>query len=75
MNEHPSKDIVGTKGNELKGKRIVLCITGSVAAVRMPRNCQIPNASRRRSLHRNVADVTDDHPPLSSWNGQQETSS
>lgn len=33
MSSHPSKDIVGTKGDELKGKRIVLCITGSVAAV------------------------------------------
>jgi phosphopantothenoylcysteine decarboxylase/phosphopantothenate--cysteine ligase len=33
LNSHPSKDIVGTKGDELKGKRIVLCITGSVAAV------------------------------------------
>lgn len=33
MSGHPSKDIVGTKGSELKGKRIVLCITGSVAAV------------------------------------------
>jgi phosphopantothenoylcysteine decarboxylase/phosphopantothenate--cysteine ligase len=27
---------LGTKGNELKGKRIVLCITGSVAAVECP---------------------------------------
>lgn len=33
MSAHPSKHIVGTKGEELKGKRIVLCITGSVAAV------------------------------------------
>lgn len=33
LNNHPSKDIVGTKGNELKGKRIVFCMTGSVAAV------------------------------------------
>lgn len=33
LSEHPSKDIVGTKGSELKKKRIVLCITGSVAAV------------------------------------------
>ena len=32
MSDHPSKDIVETKGNELKEKRIVLCITGSVAA-------------------------------------------
>jgi phosphopantothenoylcysteine decarboxylase/phosphopantothenate--cysteine ligase len=35
--EHPSKDIVGTKGDELKGKRIVLCITGSVAAIESPK--------------------------------------
>lgn len=34
MTYHPSKDIVGTKGSELRGKKIVLCITGSVAAVR-----------------------------------------
>jgi len=32
LRSHPSKDIVGTKGNELQNKRIVLCITGSVAA-------------------------------------------
>jgi phosphopantothenoylcysteine decarboxylase/phosphopantothenate--cysteine ligase len=34
--EHPSKDIIGTKGTELKGKRIALCITGSVAATESP---------------------------------------
>ena len=34
--KHPSKDIVGTKSGELQGKRLVLCITGSVAAVRSP---------------------------------------
>ena len=34
LNSHPSKDIVGTKGEELKGKKVVLCVTGSVAAVR-----------------------------------------
>lgn len=34
--EHPSKDIIGMKGTELKGKRIVLCITGSVAAAESP---------------------------------------
>jgi phosphopantothenoylcysteine decarboxylase / phosphopantothenate---cysteine ligase len=31
---HPSKDILGKKGVELEGKKIVLCITGSVAAYR-----------------------------------------
>ena len=32
MSEHPSKDIVGSDGNELKGRKIVLCVTASVAA-------------------------------------------
>jgi phosphopantothenoylcysteine decarboxylase / phosphopantothenate---cysteine ligase len=31
---HPSKDIIGTQGTELEGKKIVLCITGSIAAYR-----------------------------------------
>ncbi len=31
---HPSKEILGTFGAELKDKRVVLCITGSVAATR-----------------------------------------
>jgi phosphopantothenoylcysteine decarboxylase/phosphopantothenate--cysteine ligase len=32
--EHPSKDIIGSLSRSLAGRRIVLCITGSVAAVR-----------------------------------------
>jgi phosphopantothenoylcysteine decarboxylase/phosphopantothenate--cysteine ligase len=36
MDTHPSKDIVETLGVELRGKFIVLCITGSVAAVQSP---------------------------------------
>ncbi|HET6807627.1 MAG TPA: bifunctional phosphopantothenoylcysteine decarboxylase/phosphopantothenate--cysteine ligase CoaBC [Nitrososphaera sp.] len=31
---HPSKDILGTQGKQLEGKKIVLCVTGSVAAYR-----------------------------------------
>ena len=31
---HPSKDILGTQGKQLEGKKIVLCITGSDAAYR-----------------------------------------
>ncbi|MEM2875924.1 MAG: flavoprotein [Candidatus Bathyarchaeia archaeon] len=31
-----SKDIVGTKGTELKGRRIALCLTGSVAVAKAP---------------------------------------
>lgn len=36
MSTHPSKNIIGTEGKELKGKSIVLCVTGSVAAVQSP---------------------------------------
>lgn len=34
--EHTSKSIIGTRSKELIGKRIVLCVTGSVAAIRSP---------------------------------------
>ena len=33
---HTSKQIIGSKSGELRGRKIVLCITGSVAAVRSP---------------------------------------
>ena len=33
---HPSRDIIGTKGGSLRGRRIALCVTGSVAAIRSP---------------------------------------
>ena len=33
---HTSKTIIGTKSKKLAGKRILLCITGSVAAIRSP---------------------------------------
>ena len=33
---HTSKGIIGSKSSELKGRKIVLCITGSVAALRSP---------------------------------------
>lgn len=32
--EHTSKEIIGSKSNELVGKKIILCITGSVAAIK-----------------------------------------
>jgi phosphopantothenoylcysteine decarboxylase/phosphopantothenate--cysteine ligase len=34
--EHTSKSIMGSKSKELMGKRIILCVTGSVAAIRSP---------------------------------------
>jgi len=33
---HPSKDIIGSKSHLLKGRKIALCITGSVAAAKCP---------------------------------------
>jgi phosphopantothenoylcysteine decarboxylase/phosphopantothenate--cysteine ligase len=33
---HPSKDIMESEGSELRGKTVVLCVTGSVAAVQSP---------------------------------------
>jgi phosphopantothenoylcysteine decarboxylase/phosphopantothenate--cysteine ligase len=49
LSTHPSKGIMGTEGEELKGKRIVLCITGSVAAVQ--------SSEIARALMRRGADV------------------
>lgn len=46
---HPSHDIRGTKGKELEKQKIVLCITGSVAAVKCP--------ELARELMRHGADV------------------
>ncbi len=46
---HPSNDIRGTKGTELAERKIALCITGSVAAVKCP--------ELARELMRRGADV------------------
>ncbi|MDV3278680.1 MAG: bifunctional phosphopantothenoylcysteine decarboxylase/phosphopantothenate--cysteine ligase CoaBC [Nitrososphaerales archaeon] len=47
--EHPSKEIIGTEGEELRGKKIILGITGSVSAYLAP--------DIARSLMRHGADV------------------
>lgn len=47
--DHPSKEITGKEGSELKGKRIVLGITGSVSAYKA--------ADIARTLMRHGADV------------------
>lgn len=36
MNHHPSKDIIGTKGRQLTGKKIALLVTSSVASFKAP---------------------------------------
>jgi len=35
--KHPSKSIIGSKGEELKNRKIALCITGSVATSQSPK--------------------------------------
>ena len=40
QNEHPSKDIKSSKGNDLNGKSICVCLTGSVAVVNTPSLCR-----------------------------------
>jgi phosphopantothenoylcysteine decarboxylase / phosphopantothenate---cysteine ligase len=51
---HPSKDIIGLEDNDLAGKKIVLCITGSIAAYKA--------IDLARLLMRHGADV---HPVMS----------
>ena len=46
---HTSKEIIGTKTTELSGKKIILCITGSVAAIK--------STEIARELMRRGADV------------------
>ena len=36
LGEHTSKQIIGVKGDSLEGMKIVLCVTGSVAAIKSP---------------------------------------
>ncbi|MGI0010345.1 MAG: bifunctional phosphopantothenoylcysteine decarboxylase/phosphopantothenate--cysteine ligase CoaBC, partial [Nitrosopumilaceae archaeon] len=50
MRDHPSLDIVSSHGTELAGKKIVLCITGSVAAYK--------SIELARLFMRHGADVT-----------------
>ena len=68
LKDHPSKDIVESLGTELRGKTIVLCVTGSVAAVQSPEIARL--------LMRHGADViavfseaahTIIHPYLMEW--------
>ena len=50
MRDHPSLDIVSSHGTELAGKKIVLCVTGSVAAYK--------SIELARLFMRHGADVT-----------------
>ncbi|NIN52698.1 MAG: bifunctional phosphopantothenoylcysteine decarboxylase/phosphopantothenate--cysteine ligase CoaBC, partial [Nitrososphaeria archaeon] len=45
MTEHPSKDILGTLGQEITGNKVALCVTGSISAY------QCPELARRLMRH------------------------
>lgn len=58
MTFHALKDIIGTKSSVLERKKIVLCITGSVAAIKSPEIA--------RELMRSGAEIY----PVMTWNAQ-----
>jgi len=68
MSEHPSKHIKGTNGEELKNRHIVLCVTGSVAAVQSP---EIARALMRRGaeVHAVMTQMAQKiiHPHVMEW--------
>lgn len=66
--DHTSKSIIGTKENILKGKKIVLCITGSVAAVKSPeiaRELMRLGAEIHTVMSRNAKRII--HPDMMHW--------
>jgi len=83
MNEHPSADIVGSLGNELTGKTIVLGVTGSVGAVRAPELARLlmrhgadvrPVMTRAATglIHPNLLEWATGHRPVTELTGQIE---
>ncbi|HOV62811.1 MAG TPA: bifunctional phosphopantothenoylcysteine decarboxylase/phosphopantothenate--cysteine ligase CoaBC [Spirochaetia bacterium] len=80
---HPSADIVASLGTELEGKRIVLCMSGSVAAVKssdlarllMRHGAEVyPVMSRAatRIIHPDLMEWATGHKPVTSLSGKIE---
>lgn len=62
------KDIIGSRGKELRGKKVVLCITGSVAAVESPgiaRELMRHGAEVIPVMSKNARQII--HPDLMEW--------
>ena len=83
MENHPSREIIGTKGNELRNKRIALCITGSVAAIRAPElarllmrhGCEVHavmSAASKVIIHPNVMEWATGNPVVTELSGKIE---
>jgi len=83
MSIHPSKDIIGTKGEELKGKKIALCITSSVAASECPKIARelmrhgaevytIMSQKAREIIHPNLMEWATGNPVVTELTGKIE---
>ena len=83
MENHPSREIVGTEGNELRNKKIALCITGSVAAIRAPELARllmrhggevraVMSAASQGIIHPNVVEWATGNPVVTELSGKIE---
>ncbi len=81
--DHTSKTIIGTKSNILKGKKIVLCITGSVAAVNSPEIARglmrlgaeiytVMSSSAQRIIHPDMMHWSTGNPVITELTGETE---
>lgn len=83
MPTHPSKNIIGSEGRELDGKTIVLCITGSVAAINSPEIARhlmrrgaevfaVMSAMSQRIIHPHVMEWATGNPVVTELTGKIE---
>jgi phosphopantothenoylcysteine decarboxylase/phosphopantothenate--cysteine ligase len=80
---HPSKDIVGSKSSLLRERKIVLCVTGSVAAVKCPEIARelmregaevyaVMSAAAQRIIHPNLMEWATGNPVVTELTGKIE---
>ncbi len=80
---HPSKEIISTKGQELKGRKIALCITGSVSASECPKIARelmrygaeviaIFSQKAQEIIHPNLMEWATGNPPITKLTGKIE---
>ena len=83
MKNHPSKDIIGARGSELRNRKIVLCITGSVAAVKSPEIARelmshgaevypVMTAMAQKIIHPNLMEWATGNPVVTELTGKVE---
>lgn len=83
MSEAPPKDIVGSRSWRLKGKRIALCVTGSVAAIWSPMIARelmrhgadvypVMSQEAQRMIHPNLLEWATGNRPVTELTGKLE---